>query len=339
MRKFIIYLVLIVFGLFLVSCNSLCDECIDINKDYICDECGGSIGRTGPIIDSYFKVEVTGSKDSLVKNLKSLYKAGEKVEIKAYQVTDVTLHVFVDDVEIIRKKSDSDYLEFEFIMPKKNITIHLTYDRFYGKNNYSFEELYYYLDNIETKTNKVSMQIINYDEKNSFIENRYSADIEVINDFKNIINKDLVKVNKNGSTGKGKRVVYNYIFNDNVFQQLNFDNNYLAWNDFSSYQLFTFLDTNYTLPYIENPDLITYQFRYDGLSSDIKKMSDDSFVERFFNIECIEFIPYNGSLPSVDAEYYLDSRYGKIELISLTIFRLNNNYYEILSGFEYWPNM
>ena len=123
MRKFIIYLVLIVFGLFLVSCNSLCDECIDINKDYICDECGGSIGRTGPIIDSYFKVEVTGSKDSLVKNLKSLYKAGEKVEIKAYQVTDVTLHVFVDDVEIIRKKSDSDYLEFEFIMPKKNITI------------------------------------------------------------------------------------------------------------------------------------------------------------------------------------------------------------------------
>ena len=74
MRKFIIYLVLMVFGLFLVSCNSLCDECIDINKDYICDECGGSIGRTGPIIDSYFKVEVTGAKDSLVENLKSLYR-------------------------------------------------------------------------------------------------------------------------------------------------------------------------------------------------------------------------------------------------------------------------
>ena len=95
MRKFIIYLVLIIFGLFLVSCNSLCDECIDINKDYICDECGGSIGRTGPIIDSYFKVEVTGAKDSLVENLKSLYKAGEKVE-KPFKA--VLIPVTDDDV-------------------------------------------------------------------------------------------------------------------------------------------------------------------------------------------------------------------------------------------------
>ena len=103
MRKFVIYLVLIVFGLFLVSCDSLCDECIDINKDYICDECGGSIGRTAPIIDSYFKVEVTGSKDSLVENLKSLYKVGEKVEINVLSNCD--------SIKVTAPNGDVTYLD------------------------------------------------------------------------------------------------------------------------------------------------------------------------------------------------------------------------------------
>ena len=149
MKKVLVSMFLLVFGLCLTGCEFFCNDHIDENNDYICDKCGGGLGKTPVIKDKYFKVEVTGSTDSLMEQIPTLIKAGSKFEIKAHPVTDITLHVFINGEEVKMSHFDSDYWGYEFIMPEENITIHLTYDQFYGKDDYTFSDLYYWVDDLD----------------------------------------------------------------------------------------------------------------------------------------------------------------------------------------------
>ena len=90
------------------------------------------------------------------------------------------------------------------------------------------------------------------------------------------------------------------------------------------------------MPTIDEPDLITYSFKYDGRSSDIKRYDDESFSIDYFSIGSVEFIPYEGEPIETNSPYYLDSGYGKINLLNSTVFELNGEYYEIISGAENW---
>ena len=47
-----------------------------------------------------YKVVVTGETDILINPIKARYREGSIVTIKAHGVTDVSLHVFVDVVEV-----------------------------------------------------------------------------------------------------------------------------------------------------------------------------------------------------------------------------------------------
>ena len=144
-------------------------------------------------IDNYYRVEVTGAEDSLTEPLKSAYKAGTAVEIKAHPVTDVSLHVFVNGEEISMCHFDSDYWGFEFVMPEEDVIVHLTYGRFYGKEEYEFNDLYS-LEFMENKTVKVSVKTINYAEKYSLIETRYSSLQSDIDKFKSMADQRLTKI-------------------------------------------------------------------------------------------------------------------------------------------------
>ena len=295
-------------------------------------------------INNYYSVEVTGSKWSLIEPIESQYQAGTLVQIKSYPVTDVSLHVFVNGEEIPMIHYDSDYWGFEFVMPEENIKIHLTYDNFYGKENYVFEELYS-LRFLTEEITKVSIRTTNYSEKYSFIENKYSSKPEDIDCFKAIFNQKLIKVDNNIASNSiygNEYIFYNDSFYDDLWhseillQELKFNDEFLTWNDFSNWQAFKFEDENYVLPNIENPDLVTYSFKYDGRSSDVKKYGDESFSIRYVHINSIEFIPYKGECLDTEPMFYLDSGYGKINLLSSSIFELNDEYYEIISGMEYW---
>ena len=290
-------------------------------------------------VGNYYGVKVTGDKDSLMQPIMPFYQSGTVVEIKAHPVTDVSLHVFVNGKEIPMSHYDSDYWGFEFVMPEENVTIHLTYDQFYGKDNYEFNDLHS-LGFMRNEVLKVSVKTTNYQEKYSFIETRYSSRQSDIDIFKAITQENLMKADN--SIASNAIYGYEYAFFYNTESQgeridvLEFNDLFFTWNDFSSWQAFKFEDENYVLPTIDEPDLITYSFKYDGRSSDIKRYDDESFSIDYFSIGSVEFIPYEGEPIEANSPYYLDSGYGKINLLNSTVFELNGEYYEIISGAENW---
>ena len=342
MKKVLVSMFLLVFGLCLVGCEMFCKDHIDENNDYYCDKCGGGLGKTPVIKESYFKVEVTGSTDSLMENIPELIQAGSKVEIKAYPVTDITLHVFINGEEAKMSHFDADYWGFEFTMPKENITVHLTYDQFYGKDEYTFSDLYYWVDNLEN-VDKVAIYNQDCSYKN-FSEIYYLTKQSDINRMLDILKQPLEKYDsiesdrpqEDNITPIEFRTTIIYYVGEYAYS-LNFTNNMLYWNDFSTSQRFKFKNDNFVVPNAAlEYESKTYKFEYDGLSSDIKRIDDDSFIERFFNINSIEFIEHDGGIPGVNPTYYVDSRYGRIVLIGSHIFELNGKYYKIIEGIDYW---
>lgn len=291
--------------------------------------------------ENSYNVTVTGSTHSLMEQLASSYQAGTKIEIKAYPVTDITLYVFVNGVEVKMSHFDFDYWGYEFIMPEEDVTIHLTYDQFYGKDDYTFSDLYYWVDNLK---NVDKVAIYNKANGNSkFSEIYYMSNASDISRMLDILKQPLEKY-ETEFYGPQYDDIIPIEFNTTIIYyvgeqsySLNFINNILCWNDFSTSQRFNFKDPSYLVPNAAlEYDLKTYKFEYDGLSSDIKKVSNEEFVDRFFYIDSIEFVEYTGALDDVVPKYYLDSRYGKILLHTATVFELNNKYYEIISGSEYW---
>lgn len=287
-----------------------------------------------------FNVTVTGTTETLIKPIKSSYRAGERVRIQASPVTDASLHVFVDGEEIPMSDTASKYCTYSFVMPAKDITIHLTFDRFYGRDEYQFDELCHWLKHEEIDVNKVSIRTSNVKEKYSFIETRYSTKQEDIENFEAILNQKLIKVDNSAFSDIDYLKVYGFSYNSqyngNRSGSLVFYDELYYWYDFSSSQFFKLEDENFVLPVIENPDLVTYSFDYDGRSSDVKKYDDPSVCMYFFNLNQVEFVPYTGEAIDIEPVYYIDSRYGIINLLNATIFELDGQYYEIVSGDIYW---
>lgn len=286
------------------------------------------------ILEKY-KVEVTGSEGLLITPILPFYKAGEVVEIKTSVIHDAGIYIYVNDEKIPMTHFDSDYWGFEFVMPAENVTVHITMDRFYGKDNYTFDELSWWNVDFENEINKVAIKTTQYSDRNSFVETRYSFEEEDIENFKAIVDQQLTIVKDEEVTKAYFGYEFIFYSSDGRFDSLRFNDENFWWNDFSSVQLFRFSDPDYNLPRIENPDLLTYSFRYDGLSSDLRR-SDGSFLAKYFEIDCVEFIPITGEDIDAEAKFYLDSRYGKINLLTPTVFELNGVYYEIVSGGDYW---
>ena len=144
----------------------------------------------------FHTVKVTGDISTLITPIMPIYRAGRVVKIKAYPITDVSLHVFVNGEEIPMSHYDSDYWEFEFVMPEENITIHLTFDQFYGRDEYSFDDLHP-LNFLKNEIIKVSVKTTTYSEKHSFIETRYSTRQSDIDNFKAMVEQKLIKADNN----------------------------------------------------------------------------------------------------------------------------------------------
>ena len=288
--------------------------------------------------DDYYKVEVIDTTDSLIEPLKSRYEAGTLVEIKTYVIYDANIYVFLDGEKVPMSHYDSDYWGYKFVMPKKNVSIYLTTDPYYGKDEFEFQELNSWIRYLENGISKVSIKTTNFADEGSFIETRYSSKPWDVDNFKNILTKRLIKTD-NSLTPTLKKE-YSFIFpspySDEDFGSIYFYDELHISND-GYMQKFKFEDSDYVLPFIEEPDLITYSFAYDGRKDYVKKYDDDAFSLQYDHASGAEFIPYTGDKIDFEAIYYLDSSiYGKINLLTPTVFELNGEYYEIISGEDYW---
>lgn len=295
-----------------------------------------------------YRVTVTGETDYLGQSLLPFYKAGDTVEIKVHTIHDAEISVYVNNERLSSTGYDNDYNFFEFVMPNEDVTVYLTFDPFYGKENYTFDELLYWVENLETgiggvPINGVSVTINNFSDETSFIEKRYSQKQQDIDSFKAITDQPLVKSDYEVLVETNCAFTYTFYCNDNPYTgdwvgDLEFADNFFShFYNLTSYpQPFKFENPNYTLPTIENPDYVTYSFRREPRVIYVEKYNVDSFSERYDHMMYVEFVPYEGPALDIEAEFYFDTKCGRVNLLNDTVFELNGKYYEIVSGQSSW---
>ena len=295
-----------------------------------------------------YQVTVTGETEYLGQPVLPFYKAGDIVEIKVPKICDAEISVYVNDVKLSGVEYDIDYNLFKFEMPSEDVTVHLTFDSFYGRTDFSFGELLYWVKNLETgiggvPINGVSLTINNFADETSFIEKRYSEKQEDIDNFKAITNQPLVKADYSDLGDVDNYFTYSFYCNDNPYTgdwvgDLEFEDSFFSFlYNLTSYpQPFRFEDADYALPTIENPDYITYSFRREPRIIYVEKYNDDSFSERYDYMTYVEFVPYEGPTLDIEPEFYFDTKCGRVNLLNSTVFELNGEYYEIVSGESSW---
>lgn len=284
----------------------------------------------------YYKVTTDGDDFFVRDSLKLYYKAGETVKVKVPSLTDVTMRVFVNGVEVPSSQWESNDGYYEFVMPAEDVTIFFTTDEYYGRDVYSFVELCYWIPSASGNLTKIVVKTTNEEVKDSFVENRYFTNPDAILKFDEILQDHvMIKADNSLARAEKQRSEIAFWLNGNNYFSMNFDGEYFVRYSFSSSQAFKF--ESFSMPSMDNPDSITYSFkRYLG-NNYIRKYGDESIEIAYDHSELVEFVPYDGPLTGQDATYYLeDKEYGIINLISATVFELNGRYYEIVSGEKQW---
>lgn len=293
-----------------------------------------------------YQVTVTGSKNYLGEPLLPYYRAGDTVEIKVPKICDAEIYVYVNNEKLSGIEYDRDYNLFEFEMPNEDVTVHLTFDPFYGRENYTFDELLYWIkylgDDVYT-INSVALVIDNFSDETSFIERRYSEKQEDIEKIKAITEQPLIKVDDSEVGDTAGFMTYNLYRNADPFMgeqfaEMNFEDNFFShfYNMTSFPQPFRFEDPDFVLPTIDDPDYLTYSFRREPRNIYVKKYDDDSFSERYDHMTYVEFVPYEGEELNIEPRFYFDTKCGRVNLLNEKVFELNGKYYEIVSGESSW---
>jgi len=304
------------------------------------------------IFGDYYELEVTGSKNELLTPLRSHYPAGQEVTFELPILCDAGIYVFLNGKQIDEDSYDSDLgiRYFKFVMPAEKATLHLTFDKFYGVDYYDFKDVCSDYSIITSRgIDKVALRIYDYEDGTPFITTHYSTKAEDIERFQGILNNRLMKVDSDRTADRHLYryyVFYNVDYSprenayvDQLRGQIDFVGDYYSylWNMTSMPQSFAFVDDGYTLPTVEDPDLTTYSFKRTHKKCYIKSYGGDLIPIMYTSLESIEFIPYTGSGDELlNIGYFLDTEYGRIDLLSPTVFGFDGKYYEIVKNANYW---
>lgn len=286
---------------------------------------------------NYYKLTITGFKDGLVEApQEGLQKAGKELIIKSGIITDVGLFVFVNNQEIDMEYSD-EYWIFKFTMPECDTIVHITTDQFYGKNEYFFNELFYWADSLTTdniKEIKISSRHTGTSPE-TFTINTYTNDSNDISNILSIFDKKLIICDEPIEPGALKKTYYFTTKDGGIYELIFFDKK-IWWYDFSSSQTFTFDNTDLSIPIIENPYKETLQFEYFGDASKIYKNDETKEIiyDRIYGIDLFEFIEIKTDLTISDASYYLEGENGTQYLIDTKRFIFKDKCYLIVGEYD-----
>lgn len=308
MRKKLLLLLIIGFVIFLTGCNT--------NSSH------------------YYKVKVEGNVDELMNPLNSEYKSGTKVEIKLYPVTDASRWVFVNGERIKNTHFDSDYWGYEFIMPSEDVIIYITHDRFYGQNEYTFDELFYWKEllNIDNVTKvRVETGAIGV-APGSLVDIEYSEDETDIAILLDLLNQKLVKTNDPKIDG-GSYVKYTY-YVENCEYELRITNQFVLYTSLSTYQYFSFEDKDYRLPKLSQPYLQCHSFLASEIDSEVYD-NNHFLVGKYAYLPYLEFIEEDSEFMNVQASYYIEAGFGNVYVKTPKIFVYNDKQYKIMNEYEF----
>ena len=278
-----------------------------------------------------------------------LYKVGEELVIKVYVVTDTSLHVFLNkedlrqtDSERIKENDDSFFVNvFKFKMPDNDLVIHLTFDQFYGKEEYSFSDILYQVRNYEHNNNeidKVEMSV--KDESEYFNKHIYTNDTNSINMVLDMFKQKLTRYS--GLVDNNNAISY-FLFDKNGYNviQVNMVDKCVVYQDFNSRELFKLPD-NVSLPTFDGDVTYTFRIPHEYNRTNVKVYKDEEIISEelsFSSLGMFEFKRISSSeLDGMNVLFKIETSYGDIELVSPSRFYFNGEAYEIVgdNDFSYW---
>ena len=283
----------------------------------------------------YYTVTVTGEHVTLVKPLKSKYNAGETVDIELYKMDDAFTYAYLDGKKLgAREAENGKHWLYSFVMPEHDVTLHLTGDEFYGQDEIDFRSAFFI--SILDRVDSVSITRTQVGSKDSFVEHIYSTKPEDIAAFKAMTEEKLVKLDDYSVPTPHLKELYTFSSGDYYDDIILRDGHPTKSYDQGPAYIFAFKNEAYTAPTIEDPDLVTYSFADNRNEFTLKKHGDESFSMQYGAFYIPEFVLCDEAPTDITPEYYLDGDYGRINLISPTLFELGGRYYEIVKNAEDW---
>ncbi|MDE5566462.1 MAG: hypothetical protein K2I77_05700, partial [Anaeroplasmataceae bacterium] len=209
----------------------------------------------------YYQLSVTSEiVDVLDLPENGYYKAGCILEIKAAICTDVGMYVYLNN-EKMECEYEDDYLYWTFSMPKKDSTIHITRNEFYGKDVYAFEEVFSEVKFLnEENVIKIREELGYYGvSSENFTEISYTENPNDIKDILTIFDQPLKVVEYEKITGGGYRK-YSFYEKNSIRYDLLISNGSIVLQYFSDAYFFKFDNTDFKFPKMKNKSNEYYSF-------------------------------------------------------------------------------
>ena len=296
---------------------------------------------SGCFVGKRYTLTVTGQSFVLAEPLNKKYSAGSTVNVKVCKLADSVTYLYLDGEYLRGSGETEDGLSwlYSFVMPEHDVVLHLTDDRFYGREEIDFSKICYLSH--PNDVDRVSITRYRMDSHTAFVEHLYSTKPEDIAAFKAMTEMKLVRLDTDSSLSSyrvrekytfGFTLAHGY-FSDTISL---YDGHPTLRYDHGPTYVFDFKDETFTAPTIDDPDLVTYSFPM-GISGTLGGYGDSDFSrERDYVSTDVEFVPYDGQPLDITPEYYFDCQLGRINLLSSTLFELNGNYYEIVRNADEW---
>ncbi len=287
---------------------------------------------------NHYQVEVTGETENLMEPLESSYRAGSKVCVVLPVICDAGLYVFVNGEELVDCERIDGRDVYTFTMPEENVSVHITFDRYYGQEEFDVSMLEYLDDTMEIT--EVSVITTDISEKGHFSEVKTTTLPSDIEKIKVIFHEMLIRGDDYYESKPEKSIKYYITYKDKSGREqsraIEFEDRYYMQTGFYSARPFKIQNDAFVLPDIEEPSSVFYRFPFDKYLFHIKKYDDENFGVDVLQPYHAEFVRYDGEVGDVAPTYYIDLPYGRINLLTETIFELNGQYYEITTEESTW---
>ena len=294
----------------------------------------------GCSVGKRYTITVTGESDVLAEPLKKKYSAGSTVNVKIYKLCDAYTYAHLDSERLSAGESeDGSCWTYSFVMPERDVTLHLTSDRFYGREEIDFSEIFRLSH--PNEVDRVSITRYRMDSPAAFVEHLYSTKPEESAALKAMTETKLMRLDTPSVVYSacvreeytfGFTLAHGY-FSDTVRL---YDGHPTLSYDQGPMYVFAFKDETFTAPTIEDPDLVTYSFP-TGVSGTLKGYGDNGFSwECDYDSINVEFVLCDDQPQNITPEYYIDCQLGRINLLSSTLFELDGKYYEIVHNADEW---